>query len=710
MTGATVSSWVLTAEGAEKGFLDRAQAELACELFLDHRHCVEIQSLLRRGGAVKRCVDASDPNKLMDIAGELAGQAGCRGVYLGLNPIKAIRRPAKVDDVVWRRHFMVDLDPIRPKDSNASQEEHDAAQSLAFAILEDLAGLGWPCPAVIDSGNGFQLIYRVNLENRDDSRELLKRCLAAIAQRHKSDVVDVDCDVFSAIRYMKFPGTMSRKGLHSTDRPHRMACIVHHPEEMLPVSKELLLELSGPLPERVNRNSSFVLRVPDGSKDRYGQAALDRECQLVLMTSPTSENRNNQLNKSAFALYQLVAAGVLDDATVMAELLQCAEQVGLTRNEARRTIDSGREAGLKIPRQIPEPAAAPTPTPTVKMNGKTEQPKPEQKPQQENGQPQGPVYTGYTLEELLTLELPEPKWVVPGLLSEGLNLLAGPPKAGKSWLALNLAVTVAAGGMVLGQHQATPGNVLYISLEDRLRRVQWRARKILGKQDHGTKGRLMLFTEFPRADSGGLDTIGRWIDESLNPSLVIIDVWQRFKPQRKGRANNAYEQDYADLGMVKAMLDARGVSCLCLHHLNKSSPEDVVERLSGSMGIGGCADGILVLTRQRSETEGELFMTGRDSEEKKFAVQFNADTCTWTSLGEAEGRLRSVEGKKITELLRNAGHRTKMWPKEIAASLSLHQNSVRTTLCRLVEKGILKRDGGRYHYPEPEEVGDVAAF
>jgi hypothetical protein len=222
---------------------------------------------------------------------------------------------------------------------------------------------------------------------------------------------------------------------------------------------------------------------------------------------------------------------------------------------------------------------------------------------------------------------------------------------------------------------------------------------------------MMLFTDFPRADCGGLDTINRWIDESLNPSLVIIDVWQRFKPQRKARANNAYEQDYADLGQVKAVLDSRGVSCLCLHHLNKSTPEDVVERLSGSMGIGGCADGILVLTRQRSETEGELFMTGRDSEEKKFAVQFNADTCTWTSLGCAEARLESELGKKIVELLKMAGPSVHMWPSEIAEALGEREKEkVRWAVNRLAKRGIIKREGKRYFYPVGGVDGDEAPF
>lgn len=700
-----MSSFVLTAEGAEKGFLDTEQAQLACELFIDHRHHVEVQSLLRRGGAVKKCVDGSNPFQVCEVAAQLAGEAGCRGIYLGLNPIRQIRHPARKDDVIYRRHLMVDIDPIRPKETNASQAEHDAAQDMAFAILDDLAGFGWPAPAVIDSGNGFQLIYRISMENRDDSRELLKRCLVEIAERHKSETVEVDRDVYSAVRYLKFPGTLTRKGPATADRPQRVAQIIHHPIEMLPVTKDLLVELAGPLPEKLTR-PAFVLRVPDSDGERYGQAAMDRECQLVLMTSPSSKNRNNQLNKSAFALFQLVAAGVLQESTVTSELLQCAESVGLSRQEALRTIESGKAAGLKAPRNIPERPAAPVPQVPQVNFGKVGDDGKDPKQHKENKEPEppkptGPNYTGYTLEELLTLELPEPKWVVPGLLSEGLNLLAGPPKAGKSWLALNLAMTVAAGGMVLGQSEANAGNVLYLSLEDRTRRVQGRARKILAGKDHGTKGRLMIFTEFPRQDNGGLEAIQQWVEESHNPSLVIVDVWQRFKPTRsKGRNNNAYEQDYADLGQLKSVLDQKNVSCLCLHHLNKSTPEDVVERLSGSMGIGGCSDGIMVLTRQRSETEGELFMTGRDIEEKKIALKFDPDTCTWTSLGCAEARIESELGKRIVALLKSSGPSVKMWPTEIAEAIGEKRKEyVGNTLRRLLDRGILKREGKRYWYP-----------
>jgi RecA-family ATPase len=74
--------------------------------------------------------------------------------------------------------------------------------------------------------------------------------------------------------------------------------------------------------------------------------------------------------------------------------------------------------------------------------------------------------TRWTAAELQHVEFPEPRWAVPGLLAEGLNLLVGSPKIGKSWWALNVAVSVAQGGKALGRVDVPEGDVLYLALED----------------------------------------------------------------------------------------------------------------------------------------------------------------------------------------------------------------------------------------------------
>ena len=83
--------------------------------------------------------------------------------------------------------------------------------------------------------------------------------------------------------------------------------------------------------------------------------------------------------------------------------------------------------------------------------------------------------------ELDAMTFPPLAWAVPGLVPEGFGLLTGPPKAGKSWLVLDIALGVAAGGRVLGKVRVgRPRPVLYFALEDGERRLQDRARTLLG--------------------------------------------------------------------------------------------------------------------------------------------------------------------------------------------------------------------------------------
>jgi hypothetical protein len=82
-----------------------------------------------------------------------------------------------------------------------------------------------------------------------------------------------------------------------------------------------------------------------------------------------------------------------------------------------------------------------------------------------------PLAAAWTADRLMAATFPEPRWAVPGILLEGVSLLAGPPKVGKSWLSLGLGVGIAAGWTVLGEITVQAGPVLYLALEDTLRRL-----------------------------------------------------------------------------------------------------------------------------------------------------------------------------------------------------------------------------------------------
>ncbi|HEY7222894.1 MAG TPA: DUF3631 domain-containing protein [Micromonosporaceae bacterium] len=127
------------------------------------------------------------------------------------------------DHIAARRLLFIDLDPDRLAGIPATDEEHELARLKANEIVAALVNDGWPAPAVADSGNGYYLLYGIDLPNNPDSLDLVGRCLAALGRRFDSDRVHVDQTGKNAARIMRVPGTVNRKGDGTPDRPHRTA-------------------------------------------------------------------------------------------------------------------------------------------------------------------------------------------------------------------------------------------------------------------------------------------------------------------------------------------------------------------------------------------------------------------------------------------------------------------------------------------------------
>ncbi|MGB9826369.1 MAG: AAA family ATPase, partial [Desulfofundulus sp.] len=206
--------------------------------------------------------------------------------------------------------------------------------------------------------------------------------------------------------------------------------------------------------------------------------------------------------------------------------------------------------------------------------------------------------TGYSAAALVAMEFPEPRWCIPGLLPEGLTILAGKPKIGKSWMALNVAVAVASGGVALGQ-RAEAGTVVYLSLEDSPRRLKGRLLQVLD----GTPApaELYFYTSWPRMDEGGLSLLQEEI-KTRRPRLVIVDTLARIRPQRKN-VSDLFGTDYQDLAALKELADKYNVTLLIVHHLKKATELDPVDMVSGTAGITAAADAVWVLTRQRGQMD-----------------------------------------------------------------------------------------------------------
>ena len=221
-------------------------------------------------------------------------------------------------------------------------------------------------------------------------------------------------------------------------------------------------------------------------------------------------------------------------------------------------------------------------------------------------------------ETLMSQPLTPLNFVVDTLLSQGLHILAGSPKVGKSWLALWLAVTVAKGESIWGMG-VKQGTTLYLCLEDSTLRIQ---------------NRLFEITEDAPASvhfSTNSDTLGKGLEEQLraflsehpDTVLVIIDTLQMI---RGAGYDNTYANDYRDLSALKQIADAHGIAILLIHHLRKESADDVFNRISGTTAISGAVDSSFTLVEERRGSgRAKLSCIGRDIEYRELTLERNGE-------------------------------------------------------------------------------------
>lgn len=223
-------------------------------------------------------------------------------------------------------------------------------------------------------------------------------------------------------------------------------------------------------------------------------------------------------------------------------------------------------------------------------------------------------------------EFPPLAYAVDGLVPEGFTLLVGPPKAGKSWLTLALLLAVASGGVALGAIKATPERrVLYLALEDGDRRMQDRCRALLGDREHIPA----LFHYVTRLQPGMLlPTLDAWMRRHPDTAMIVVDTLGRVMPPALA-GESAYQRDYRVGAALKQRADsAPGLAVVVLHHDRKAAADDFVDSVSGTHGLAGAADTVVVLVRKRQSTEGTLKVTGRDVPEDSYALTV-ADGKTW---------------------------------------------------------------------------------
>jgi hypothetical protein len=304
-----------------------------------------------------------------------------------------------------------------------------------------------------------------------------------------------------------------------------------------------------------------------------------------------------------------------------------------------------------------------------------------------------PTYMTRSAPELLELEFAPLRWAILTLLSEGLFILAGRPKLGKSWLVLNFAIAVACGGYALGILKAEPGDVLCAALEDGARRLQERLRKLLGAGP--IPENLEIATEWRPFDRGGLEDLELWLTEHPKARLVVFDTLQRVRPSEDPKAR-LYASDYGAVQGLQEISKRFGVSILVVHHTRKAAAEDYIDLTSGSTGLTGAADGVIILQRVRGKADATLSVTARDFPENELALSWDSELCNWRALGDASDYRMSEARREILELLRRSDG-LGLKPKEISTELRKDYGATKKLLFDMRQADLVRSDEkGRY--------------
>ena len=242
-------------------------------------------------------------------------------------------------------------------------------------------------------------------------------------------------------------------------------------------------------------------------------------------------------------------------------------------------------------------------------------------------------------ETLMSRPLKPPNFIIDGLLSQGLHILAGSPKVGKSWLALWLAVTVAKGENVWGMPVQT-GTTLYLCLEDSQLRIQNRLFEIT----EDAPSNVHFCTDSGALGKGLEEQLEAFLMEHRDTVLVIIDTLQMV---RGSGYDNTYANDYRDLSVLKKIADAHQLAILLIHHLRKEKADDVFSRISGTTAISGAVDSSFTLIEEhRGSGRARLSCVGRDIEYRELELQRNSEN-VWELMTDSEDQTRLPENQIV---------------------------------------------------------------
>lgn len=236
-----------------------------------------------------------------------------------------------------------------------------------------------------------------------------------------------------------------------------------------------------------------------------------------------------------------------------------------------------------------------------------------------------------TMRELNDTAFIPHKPVIDGLLNNGVNLLVGPPKIGKSFMVADLSVRVSKGEPFLNR-KTYQGEVLYLALEDDFQRLQQRFYRMFDVDDTDNLHLAIVSKDI----KNGLELqINEFIIKHAKVSLIVIDTLQKIRGNENDKYS--YSNDYDVISMLKEIADRHNICILVVHHTRKQEATDIFDTISGTNGLLGAADGSLIINKdKRADTRAKMAVSGRDIPYQELTIEFDKQKCLWNFIEETD--------------------------------------------------------------------------
>lgn len=214
--------------------------------------------------------------------------------------------------------------------------------------------------------------------------------------------------------------------------------------------------------------------------------------------------------------------------------------------------------------------------------------------------------------------------IIDDLLYTGAYILAGAPKIGKSFLVAQIAYHVSTGQPLWG-YNSRQGDVLYLALEDDEKRLQERMYRMFGV--NGTD-KLRFATAAKQVGNGLDEQLEFALRKYPGTKLIIVDTLQKVREATSD--NYSYASDYQVIGALKSFADKHSICVLIVHHTRKQPAGDTFEKISGTTGLLGCADGSFLLEKEkRTSSKATLSIVGRDQPDQQLYLIKNQERLIW---------------------------------------------------------------------------------